>query len=214
MANFEIKKNILILISLIFITCSPKTITTIHIEYADIFGEINNEIPQYDSLVITLSGIDTLSYGKYALLKNSKLSSLKTGIWKEFHSKGVKKSEGEYKIGHYVDCCTGGACMSYYHYKIGEWKYYDSLGNQKFKLKYYPDTLHVNTRCQGGDYAPFGLIKNFSKLEYLYDLKPDDIFQLQKVEIISKDSRRKTIITPISGELVFNYELNNSHKIH
>lgn len=199
--------NNLTLIALIIAvsSCSPKTTSQFPFQALQIYGDLANGKPLRDSLIVHLWWNDTLSIGRYAVTSNNNLSVLKTGYWKTNFSNGKKRDEGEYKIGSFVDCCVAGYCMKYYHYKSGIWKYYNEDGALKYELNYKPDTLHVNTNCEGGDKVIFGLIKDFSRLEYKYGLTPDEIFQLQKVEM-ENNSGDKTILIPISGELVFRYE--------
>jgi|GEM_PF-5897048 hypothetical protein len=191
-----------LILFLIISSCNPK-LTSIYVADSSIYGELKNGQPDADTLIVKMNQSDTLAIGKYAVTDEGQIEYLKTGYWKVFHDIGSIKEEGEYKIGSLIDCCFSGACARYYHYKSGIWKYYDEDGEELFELNFQPDTLHVDTRCQGGDQIVFGLIKDFSKLEYKYKLTPDDIYELQKVVIEDEESQRKTVAIPISGELVF-----------
>jgi len=199
------KKILFTSLTIFLMACGPKYTSRIAISNEATFGDVNVGIPQLDTFVVHLNGADTMSYGHYGLSNERELSIYKTGYWKSFYPNNILKEEGEYRIGHYINCCFAGACMQYYHYKIGKWKYYDSNGNLKCKVAYIPSTLHKDTNCEGGDQVKFGLIKHFSKLAHLYNLTVDEIYQLQKVVLATKDPNRQIILIPISGELVFEY---------
>ena len=72
---------------------------------------------------------------------------LKVGIHTTFFKDGKIRSVGEYKIGSYTQCCTGGFCCEYYHYKYGLWNYYYNSGNTKATIKYDTKNYNIRTSC-------------------------------------------------------------------
>jgi hypothetical protein len=188
-------------------SCAPRTYTSIAISGEDTYGKIAHGIPKQDTLMVKMwANGDTASIGKYAITKDGYISKLKTGHWKEYSEGGQIKEEGEYKLGSMIDCCAGGACRTYYHYKIGPWKYYDEQGKLRYQVTYQPDTLQVDTRCQDGDRVAFGLIKDYSRLNYLYKLSLDTLYALQKVKIEDEIGKGVTILTPLNGQLFLEYK--------
>ncbi|WP_041264072.1 hypothetical protein [Bernardetia litoralis] len=167
------------------------------------YGNLEDGIPLFDTLIIDLKEKDTISIGKYAVSTEKKMGKLKTGYWKIYYSNNILKEEGEYGVGKFIDCGVGGTYYRYNNYRTGVWKYYKENGELKCKISYYPDTLLVENSC-GRVKIVFGLIKNFSKLQYLYNLTADEIFQLQKLR--TEDEHQKMTLIPISGVLVFEYD--------
>ncbi|GAB5524787.1 MAG: hypothetical protein Roseis2KO_26590 [Roseivirga sp.] len=189
----------LLLTGLCLFGCSPRVITQVYVTNTDIFGDLNESIPQNDSLVVKMNGRDTVSVGSYAISKDGDLSIFKTGIWKEYRE-GKLRAKGEYKMGNVTDCCAGGQCMAYYHYRIGEWTYYKPTGEVKFKLDFQPEAVLMRNRC-GDQFVQFGLVAYVDRTLYKYQLSSDTIFELQKVEM--EGAYGKTIITPLNGRLFF-----------
>jgi hypothetical protein len=187
-------------------SCTPRTTPYTPISDQYVYGTIATNIPERDSLVVTL-GIngDTSSIGRYAVTEKGHLSRLKTGHWKEYCQSGNLKEEGEYKLGSLQDCCTGGPCMTYYHYKVGNWKYYNEGGKLVYEITYQPILLSVKTRCKDGEKVIFGVIKDVWRLNYLHNLSPDAIFNLQKVEL-EDDDFGTTVMIPLNGELLFHFK--------
>ena len=151
------------LIFLIFLlnSCANRHLTEkkIYIIDNDKYGDIDNGFPVKDTL-IDLKNEEGKIVGKGRLaIHDNETSNLKVGNWKEYDQSGILISEGNYKIGSFIDCCTGGACKSFYYYREGLWKYYSKNGDLKYELIYTPTKLKVDTRCQGGDKLLFGLIK-------------------------------------------------------
>lgn len=99
-----------------------------------------------------------------------------------------------------------GQCMTYYHYKIGDWKYYDSEGRLFYQVNYQPEELHVDTRCEDGDVVTYGLIKDPSYLKEVHKLSPDSIYALQEV-VIEDEYRGVTILKPMDGKLVIDFKI-------
>ena len=99
-------------------------------------------------------------------------NNFRVGFWREFYKNGNLKSEGNYKLDTYKQCCTGGICDGYYSYKYGEWKYYFENGNLKAKGTYRIGKKHKKTSCEGGDEINFGYITNSW---IFYDIKSNEI---------------------------------------
>ncbi|MFD1096106.1 hypothetical protein [Salegentibacter chungangensis] len=83
---------------------------------------------------------------------------LRIGEWKEFYKNGNLKSIGNYKIGQYEECCTGGVCDGFYNYKIGQWTYFYENGKTKAEGKFDTEKFQLNTYCEGGEKISFGVI--------------------------------------------------------
>lgn len=189
----------LLFVNLSLFSCSPRVITEVYVSGVDTFGDLNEFIPRKDSLMIKMNGRDTVSAGSYAISKDGDLSIFKTGVWKEYRE-GKLWAGGEYKMANVTDCCAGGQCMTYYHYRIGEWTYYLPTGEVKFKLDFQPETVLMRNRC-GDQPVQFGLATYTDRTLYNYQLSSDTIFELQKVEM--EGAYGTTIITPLNGRLFF-----------
>ena len=196
------KKILIVLSLLILISCSPKMIGITFLGISK-YGNLEKGIPLFDTLMVDLNGKDTISIGKYAVSTEKKMSKLKTGYWKTYYPNNILKEEGEYRISKFSNCGIAGPFYEYNNYRTGVWKYYKENGDLKYPLNYYSDTLLVQNSCEGTK-TVFGLVKNFSKLRYLYNLTADEIFQLQKLR--TEDDHQKMTLVPISGVLVFEYE--------
>ena len=96
--------------------------------------------------------------GYNAMTTNGEISSLRIGECTSYYDNGRIRDSGEYQIGSYVQCCTGGACKQYYNYKVGTWKYYYPDGSRQATVIYETNKYPVETNCQGGDVAVFGKI--------------------------------------------------------
>jgi len=144
-----------------------------------------------------------MSSGKYAVTTDKQLSNIKTGQWKQYYENGQLKSEGNYKISSYLNCCVGGACREYYSYKDGLWKYYSEKGILEYELEFTPSKLHVDTNCEGGDSVNFGIIKTIP-LKYKGALTPDKVFELQKV--VLEEEVGSLTYTPLNGEIYITFE--------
>lgn len=101
-----------------------------------------------------------ISQGNFAINKANEISRLKTGLHKTNYSTGKIKSEGEYRIGSYLNCCAGGPCQQYYNYKVGNWKYYHESSKIKAIVKYSVKRFGIDTSCEKGDTIKFGAIEN------------------------------------------------------
>lgn len=99
-----------------------------------------------------------MAVGKFT---NSVESStrLKIGNHRIFYANGQTKSQGEYTIGTYTDCCTGGFCCEYYSYKIGKWIYYNKNGTIKAIANYNPFPYKSSTSC-GSDEITYHKIES------------------------------------------------------
>ncbi len=100
-----------------------------------------------------------ISEGYYAINTQNEISRLKTGFHQTFYLTGKIKSEGEYKVGTYLNCCAGGPCQQYYNYKIGNWKYYYENSEIKAIINYSTKNFRINTSCDKGDTIVFGTIE-------------------------------------------------------
>ncbi|GGD27590.1 toxin-antitoxin system YwqK family antitoxin [Flavobacterium orientale] len=117
-------------------------------------------------------------------------NSYRIGLWSEFYENGKLKSSGNYKLGTYIQCCTGGLCDEYYSYKIGEWVYYHDNGTLKAKGTYQIGEKHKKTSCEGGAKIKFGFVTDQWKF---YDkdgseIKPssNDIAEIEKSSFIDE----------------------------
>jgi len=124
---------------------------------------------------------------------------------KEFYENRNVKIEGSYKIGSYVDCCFAGPCRSFYFYKVGQWKYYNSAGELDYEIEFTPATLRIDTRCEGGDTLIFGLIKTIP-VKYWSKLTADKVYELQKISVRYRDSFGTTTYIPLNEELFIEFK--------
>lgn len=197
------KKGLIIIIYGLIISCSPKSYTQIAIYNDNLYGDIANGFPEKDTLITKYdSEQNILSKGKFAITKTDEISDIKVGNWTEYYNGGMIKEEGTYKIGSFIDCCTGGHCRAFYYYRDGLWKFYDEQGTLTFQLEFVPSRLHVDTRC-GGDSLTYGLIKSFP-ISYYDTLSPDKIFELQKIYVAEDDGT--IIYTPVNDELYIRFD--------
>lgn len=191
-----------IVIILLSMSCSQRTIKQVVIGDDKLYGDILDGLPDRDSLVNVLDkGGKTIEVGHFAMTGRH-VSNIKVGLWKEYYETGVVRNEGKYKIGSFLDCCTSGLCRTYYSYRTGLWKYYNDKGNLEYELEFEPSKLYVKTRCQGGDSLTYGLIK-FIPMKYWDSLTKDIVYELQK--IIVDDSNGTITYTPLNGNLYIDY---------
>ena len=183
----------------------------IYIHDTNWYGPLKDGFARKDSLVSEFDGSYLMGRGHYARAKTGEVDYRKTGYWQYYYPNGKLKMEGSYKIGNYVQCCIHGPCMVYYHYRDGIWKYYNEDGSHKFELTFVPQMLHVNTSCEGGDEALFGLIEKPEKLQQRYGMLPADILDLQTV-ISERNDYYKVYLFPESGQLKATVR-DNSHII-
>ncbi|WP_439880138.1 toxin-antitoxin system YwqK family antitoxin [Pontibacter sp. MBLB2868] len=197
--------RISLLVSFLFVvaaSCSPKTYVVISNELR--YGDLSDGLPDLDSTVtLNYESGKVKAVGKYALADDKTSDNLKAGFWKEYHENGSLKNEGNYKLGSYLQCSMGGLWREYYSYRYGMWKYFDEKGELKYEVEFTPSSLHVKTSCEGGDSLIFGLIKAVP-LEYAGSLKPDMIYELQKVE--TEQDFGSIIYTPLNGNLYINWK--------
>lgn len=121
--------------------------------------------------------------------KNYELDTkLPEGKWSFYYKSGKIKSTGEYKIGYYTNCCTGGVCEMPYSYKVGEWKYYYANNKLKAKGNLSLSKKKIKTSCEGGDEINFGRVnKNWIFYDfYGNNIKPTtkQIEEIEKTSII------------------------------
>lgn len=162
------------------------------------YGDLTDGLPEKDSLVqIKHENGKIAATGKMAVDKDG-FSNLRIGLWKEYNDSGILKSEGNYKIGSYIQCCFSGACMQFYFYRDGLWKFYNDKGILSYEMEFEPSELHIETSCQGGDVLIFGLVKNIP-LKYSGIITPDLIYENQKVTIVEEYGN--AVLVPINGRL-------------
>ena len=119
---------------------------------------------EFDSLAnfIGKTSLDTIyakyygiiSVGQVGLTRSNEKSKLKVGLWTEYYHSGQIKSQGEYRIAIYTNCCSNGPCWNYYGYKTGKWTYYYENGQIESTGTYIVNVEKMNTSCKGGDRAP------------------------------------------------------------
>ncbi|MBF9254848.1 hypothetical protein I2I11_16215 [Pontibacter sp. 172403-2] len=189
------------LLLVVVASCSPKNYAVVTNEFR--YGDLSDGLPDLDSTVtINYESRKVKAIGNYALADDNTSSNLKAGYWKEYHENGNLKSEGNYKLGSFLQCCTGGLCSDYYMYRDGKWKYYNEKGELEYEVEFIPSRLHVKTSC-GSDSLTFGLIKTIP-LEYAGTLTPDIMYELQKVE--TEQNFGSIIYTPLNGNLYIDWK--------
>lgn len=199
---FEMKLFFTVLSIVFIISCSPKTY--VYVANNNLFGDLTNGLPDKDTAVtIYYKDGSTKAIGSLAVTDSNLPSSVKAGYWQEYYESGGVKSEGNYKIGKYLNCCAGGAYWEYYSYKDGIWKYYNGDGKLAFELEFIPEKLQIHTNCEGGALLTFGLIKNVP-LNYLEKVTPDKIFEIQKVTI--EEPNINLTYTPLNGNVYITVE--------
>jgi hypothetical protein len=171
----------------------------------ELYGNLEDGYPEKDTLTdITNEKGNIIGIGRMAIHEKN-ISDLKIGNWKEYDESGILISEGNYKIGSFLDCCMGGVCKSFYSYRDGAWKYYSKNGDLKYELNFTPTKLKVDTRCEGGDELIFGLIKDIP-LKYINELNADKLYELQKISI--KDNDYEMTFIPLNDKLIIEYKFN------
>ena len=204
------RNSILLLVILLMLTtfsCSNRLFKDrVYISYDKLYGDISDGMPEKDTLT-TVNDIKgtLLGFGRLAMY-DKEISEIKVGFWKEFYSNGKLKSEGNYKIGSYIDCCMGGSCRSFYNYRAGNWKYYNKKGEFDFSVVYTPTSLHINTRCEEGDSLVYGLISDVP-VEFVEKITADKIYELQKISVTDLYGGT-TLFIPINGELKIEIKIN------
>ncbi|AXT19250.1 hypothetical protein D7030_13490 [Flavobacteriaceae bacterium AU392] len=198
-------KTISLIIIILIFSCGTKNLhqNRVFIQDDKLYGELENGIPEKDSLIELKNKKGTvIGIGKMAV-ENNDVSFLKFDLWKEYNSNGILSAEGNYKISSYIDCCTAGACRVFYYYRIGKWKYFKENGELDFTLDFVPKEHSVDTRCQGGDKMIFGIVENIP-LEYWDRVTINKIYELQKISF----SHSYTISTmiPLNGKMYYETE--------
>ncbi|MDF9799241.1 hypothetical protein OKW21_004504 [Catalinimonas alkaloidigena] len=191
----------LILIVLLSIGCTTKRAFVFN-EHD--FGDLKHGYPkktQVDTIFYSDGSIKGI--GQFAIDSQGQISNYKTGTWTEYNSNGSLKGIGGYKMGEYVNCCMGGPCTQFYHYKIGEWQYFDEHGKLSYEVKYEPKSLHIDTSCEGGDNLTYGLIEEKNVIV-------DSVrHQLNTIEIEEQDGY--LIMFPSESEDKIALEWKNKH---
>jgi hypothetical protein len=198
------KTIILILIILTF-GCGTKNLhqSQIFIESDKLYGELEEGIPEKDTLVELKNKKGTIiGIGKMAVADNN-VSDLKFNLWKEYDSNGILTAEGNYKISSFIDCGMGGGFRAFYYYRIGKWKYFKKNGELDFILDFVPKEHHVNTRCEGGDKMIFGIVDTIP-LKYWDRVTANKIYELQKISY--SDSYSITTMIPLNGKIYYETE--------
>jgi len=194
-----------IFIILTIVSCSPKTTARVYIDNDNLFGDITDGYPDRSGLTTYKNSAgQILAQGQCAVSGND-TTELRVGLWKEFYENRNVKIEGSYKIGSYVDCCFAGPCRSFYFYKVGQWKYYNSAGELDYEIEFTPATLRIDTRCEGGDTLIFGLIKTIP-VKYWSKLTADKVYELQKISVRYRDSFGTTTYIPLNEELFIEFK--------
>jgi hypothetical protein len=202
-------KYYLFLFFLLVLGCLPKTnlqktISRVGIANEHLYGSLEQGLPQYDTLIKEYYPHGAIkSVGRYAVSTEGTPSRFKVGYWQEYAVNGQLKAEGNYRMGSLLDCCTGGLCRAFYHYRLGLWKYYNQKADLLYMVDYLPTTLFINTRC-GGDSVKFALIQKVPVINYA-QLAPDQIYELQKVELEEGDG--VTTFTPLNGRLFVTHRI-------
>jgi hypothetical protein len=185
------------------LSCSKRTFTQVGISYESLYGDLSDGLPDKDSLATEKKNDKIIGKGSYAVT-GDRLTNIKVGQWKEYDDYGILRTEGNYKMSSFTDCCTGGLCKSFYYYRSGTWRFYNDKGEFEFEIDFEPARLHVKTRCQGGDSLTFGLIKSIP-IKYWDKLTTDKIYEVQKISFSDKDSNGTTTYTPLNGQLFMEY---------
>jgi hypothetical protein len=79
---------------------------------------------------------------------------------KENSTENIKNSIGEFKVGIFEDCGTGGVENVTYKYRIGNWTFYYPNGQIKAIGKYKPIQTEISTRCELNEKIEFSVLDN------------------------------------------------------
>tara|TARA_R110002167_G_C12396829_1_gene626487 strand:- start:52 stop:651 length:600 start_codon:yes stop_codon:yes gene_type:complete len=169
----------------------------VYISDNKLYGELKYGLPEQDTIIELKQNGILVGKGAVAISEYG-ISNLKVGYWKEYYDNGNLKMEGDYLLGSYVGCCTGGACRFFHYYRTGLWKFYNDKGELNYELAFEPTKLQIDTTCEGGDKLLFGLIKEIP-LKYLGDLTSDKIFEFQKIR--TENEYSIGIWTPLNGRI-------------
>ncbi len=149
-----------------------------------LFGNIEDGIPDKDTLIVKYyDNGNKRCEGKFAVPLEGDIDcyEFKTGYFREFYQNGQLKGEGQYKVGSYLDCCNLSACKMYYHYRIDDWIFYDSLGKLIYEVKYIPKKLRLKANLENESLI-FGVLNN-SNQNQIFDVisgcNDDDIYILR-----------------------------------
>tara|TARA_R110000764_G_scaffold6610_1_gene24544 strand:- start:4211 stop:4831 length:621 start_codon:yes stop_codon:yes gene_type:complete len=202
------KKFLVLILTVLALSCSHKHLnkSKIYIQDDKLYGEIDDGLPD-ETIRKEIKDKSGKLLGVGLVAVNSEwTSNLKVGKWLEYNDSGVLYSEGNYKLGSYLDCGVGGLFRAFYYYRDGKWNYYNADGTLKYNLTFSPTELYVHTNCQGGDKLIFGLIKDVP-LEFSHKIDADGIYKLQKTKIYS-DNLITTMI-PLNGKV--NIEVESTY---
>src|SRR5882724_229062 len=95
---------------LTILSCSPRTTSTVYISYDKQFGDITDGLPDNSDLTTIKNEQGQITAQGQISVFEGKPTEIRVGLWKEFYENGIVKVEGQYKIGSYIQCCTGGPC--------------------------------------------------------------------------------------------------------
>lgn len=72
---------------------------------------------------------------------------LMTGVWTYYYPSGSIYAQGEYGIGAFMDCQSGGPAGTYYNYKVGPWTYWYENGKLLTRGNYVPGRATWRNSC-------------------------------------------------------------------
>ncbi len=166
------------------------------------FGDISDGLPDIDSTVTFLDNKGKRIEEGRCAVSDWIVSNIKVGLWREYHENGKVKSQGDYRISYYEDCCLDVPCTVFYYYRFGQWRYFNSNGDLDYELEFKPEKMWTSTRCNKIDTLVFGLVKNIPT-QYVEKVTYDKISELQK--IIYRDTLGTISYMPVSGKLVIDH---------
>ncbi|QWG09921.1 hypothetical protein [Flammeovirga kamogawensis] len=193
----KINKLVTLFLLFLFFGCKSQQNYKLSQVYFDPFdGTIKNGIPKEDSLINVkdLKG-NVIGIGKVAV-KDNNITDLRFGHWKEFDFEGHLVSEGHYKIDMHYDCGIEPS-LTYYYYRVGEWKYYKKNGELDYELEFKPLNHVVDTNC-GDIEMKFGVIDKIP-IKYLNKVTVDKVYELQKI------SYSEMTFTPLNRRIHIEY---------
>ena len=168
----------------------------------DPFGDISDGFPDIDSTVTLLDNKGRRIEEGRCAVSDWKVSNIKVGLWREYHENGQVKSEGDYRMSSFEDCCLDVPCTVFYYYRLGQWRYFNLNGDLDYELEFKPEKLWTTTRCNKIDTLVFGLVKNIPT-QYVEKITNDKISELEN--IIYHDSLGTIKYIPVSGQLIIDH---------
>lgn len=104
---------------------------------------------------------------------------IRIGDWASYYSSGKIYAKGNYSIGAYTECQSGGPSIIAYNFKVGDWKYWYENGALIAEGNYETPLVEKKTNC-GIDTV---IISNFTS-EWKY-YEPSGVEAINNIEIIS-----------------------------